>query len=146
MIKHMLAKHVTLTRLGHTLQCNKVLAIFQKIIRWYSIAQPLLLLTQDLWHIFVLKWTLFWLSCNPLALLSNGKIHNNGVSHGAVVSFSCNSGFQPLGSLQIKCFDGIWNESSPSCIGPVTLFNPLHYHISFFISITISLSLCIISF
>ena len=71
-------------------------------------------------------------SCNPLPLLSNGKIHNNGVSHGAVVSFSCNSGFQPLGSLQIKCFDGIWNESSPSCIGPVTLFNPLHYHISFF--------------
>ena len=32
-------------------------------------------------------------SCNPLPLLSNGKIHNNGVSHGAVVSFSCNSGF-----------------------------------------------------
>ena len=47
-------------------------------------------------------------------------------------------------SLQIKCLDGIWNESSPSCIGPVTLFNPLHYHISFFISITVSLSLCII--
>ena len=71
-------------------------------------------------------------SCNPLPLLSNGKIHNNGVSHGAVVSFSCNSGFQPQGSLQIKCLDGIWNESSPSCIGPVSLFNPLHYHISFF--------------
>ncbi|CAH3037421.1 unnamed protein product [Pocillopora meandrina] len=56
-------------------------------------------------------------SCKPLPLLSNGKIHNNGVSHGAVVSFSCNSGFQPQGSLQIKCLDGIWNESSPSCIG-----------------------------
>ena len=60
-------------------------------------------------------------SCNPLPLLSNGKIHNNGVSHGAVVSFSCNSGFQPQGSLQIKCLNGIWNESSPSCIGPVSL-------------------------
>ena len=60
-------------------------------------------------------------SCKPLPLLSNGKIHNNGVSHGAVVSFSCNSGFQPQGSLQIMCLDGIWNESSPSCIGPVSL-------------------------
>ncbi|XP_066021713.1 CUB and sushi domain-containing protein 1 isoform X2 [Pocillopora verrucosa] len=56
-------------------------------------------------------------SCNPLPPLSNGKIHNNGVSHETVVSFSCNSGFKPLGSLQIKCLDGIWNESSPSCIG-----------------------------
>ena len=63
--------------------------------------------------------------------MSHGKIHNNGVSHETVVSFSCNSGFKPLGYLQIKCLDGIWNESSPSCIGPVTLFNPLHYHISF---------------
>ena len=98
---------------------------------------------------YILSWHyLLYLSesCKPLPLLSNGKIHNNGVSHGAVVSFSCNSGFQPQGSLQIKCLDGIWNESSPSCIGPVSLFNPLHYHDIFFISITISLSLCIISF
>ena len=73
---------------------------------------------------YILSWHyLLYLSesCKPLPLLSNGKIHNNGVSHGAVVSFSCNSGFQPQGSLQIKCLNGIWNESSPSCIGPVSL-------------------------
>ena len=43
LIKHMFAKHVTQTRLGHTFKCNKVLAIFHEVIGWYSIAQLLLL-------------------------------------------------------------------------------------------------------
>ncbi|PFX33886.1 Sushi, von Willebrand factor type A, EGF and pentraxin domain-containing protein 1 [Stylophora pistillata] len=56
-------------------------------------------------------------SCAPLPPLSNGKIHNNNISHEDLISFSCNSGFQIQGPQQIKCLDGKWNDSSPSCIG-----------------------------
>lgn len=48
---------------------------------------------------------------------SNGKIHNNDTKHGALVSFSCNTGFKLHGSRQITCVDGRWNGSVPTCKG-----------------------------
>ena len=56
-------------------------------------------------------------SCRPLPALSNGKIHKNDINHGALVSFSCNQGFQHKGVRQIMCIDGKWNGSSPTCKG-----------------------------
>ncbi|XP_078348007.1 uncharacterized protein LOC144633094 [Oculina patagonica] len=56
-------------------------------------------------------------SCNPLPVLSDGKVHNYGINHGSLVSFSCNNGFQLKGSQQIMCMDGKWNGISPTCKG-----------------------------
>ncbi|CAH3145902.1 unnamed protein product, partial [Porites lobata] len=56
-------------------------------------------------------------SCDPLQTLRNGKIHNNGNENGALVSFSCNEGFKLQGLRQIKCVQGIWNGSIPTCEG-----------------------------
>ena len=58
---------------------------------------------------------------------SNGKIHNNDTKHGALVSFSCNTGFKLHGSRQITCVDGRWNGSIPTCKG----LNIALYTISF---------------
>ena len=65
--------------------------------------------------------SLFWLlvsssaSCDPLQILRNGKIHNNGNENGALVSFSCNEGFKLQGLRQIKCVQGKWNGTIPTC-------------------------------
>ncbi|XP_078348103.1 sushi, von Willebrand factor type A, EGF and pentraxin domain-containing protein 1-like isoform X1 [Oculina patagonica] len=56
-------------------------------------------------------------SCNALPAISDGTVHNNGTSHGALVSFSCKKGFQLKGSQRIMCLDGKWNETSPTCKG-----------------------------
>ena len=69
-------------------------------------------------------------SCVPLQAPSDGKIQNSDIKHGALVSFSCNDGFQMDGSIILKCIDGKWNGSAPTCKGLTTfcssvVFNPL---------------------
>ena len=59
----------------------------------------------------------FSASCEPLPALSDGRVHNNGINHGTLVTFSCEKGFQLKGSQQIICMDGKWNASSPACKG-----------------------------
>ncbi|XP_073243400.1 CUB and sushi domain-containing protein 1-like [Porites lutea] len=56
-------------------------------------------------------------SCDPLQTLRNGKIHKNGNENGALVSFSCNEGFKLQGLRQIRCVQGKWNGSIPTCEG-----------------------------
>ena len=60
-------------------------------------------------------------SCPPIPPLSNGQIHNNSISYGALVSFSCDLRFQLKGLRQIKCLDGKWNGDFPSCKGSAIL-------------------------
>ena len=64
-------------------------------------------------------------SCVPLQALSDGKIQNNDIKHGALVSFSCNDGFQMKGSRILKCIDGKWNGSAPTCKGLTTFRSSL---------------------
>jgi len=59
----------------------------------------------------------FTATCDPLPALSNGKVNSHNTNHGAVVSFSCNKGFQLKGSKEITCIDGKWNANSPTCKG-----------------------------
>ncbi|XP_073244349.1 sushi, von Willebrand factor type A, EGF and pentraxin domain-containing protein 1-like isoform X2 [Porites lutea] len=56
-------------------------------------------------------------SCAPLKAPRDGKIQNNDIKHSALVSFSCNDGFQMNGSRILKCIDGKWNGSAPTCKG-----------------------------
>ena len=56
-------------------------------------------------------------SCDPLQILRNGKIHNNGNENGALASFSCNEEFKLQGLKQIRCVQGKWNGSIPTCEG-----------------------------
>ena len=64
-------------------------------------------------------------SCVPLQAPSDGKIQNNDIKHGALVSFSCNDGFQMKGSRILKCIDGKWNGSAPTCKGLTTFRSSL---------------------
>ena len=69
-------------------------------------------------------------SCVPLQAPGDGKIQNNDIKHGALVSFSCNDGFQTNGSRILKCINGKWNGSAPTCKGlrnfpPSFVFIPL---------------------
>lgn len=56
-------------------------------------------------------------SCVPLQAPRDGKIQDNDIKHSALVSFSCNDGFQMNGSRILKCIDGKWNGSAPTCKG-----------------------------
>ena len=56
-------------------------------------------------------------SCVPLQAPRDGKIQNNDIKHGALVSFSCSDGFQTNGSGILKCINGKWNGSAPTCKG-----------------------------
>ena len=69
-------------------------------------------------------------SCVPLQAPRDGKIQNNDIKHGALVSFSCSDGFQTNGSRILKCINGKWNGSAPTCKGlrtfpPSFVFIPL---------------------
>ena len=70
-------------------------------------------------------------SCDPLQILRNGKIHNNGNENGALVSFSCNEGFKLQGLRQIKCVQGKWNGSIPTCEG-LRYENGLEFLVKYF--------------
>ena len=56
-------------------------------------------------------------SCVPLQAPRDGKIKDNDIKHSALVFFSCNDGFQMNGSIILKCIDGKWNGSAPTCKG-----------------------------
>ena len=56
-------------------------------------------------------------SCVPLQAPRDGKLKNNDIKHSALVFFSCNDGFQMNGSIILKCIDGQWNGSAPTCKG-----------------------------
>ena len=59
-------------------------------------------------------------SCVPLQAPRDGKIQNNDIKHGALISFSCIDGFQMNGPRILKCIDGKWNGSAPTCKGLTT--------------------------
>ena len=59
----------------------------------------------------------FLASCDPLPVLSNGEVSNQNSNHDALVSFSCNEGFQLKGPRQIMCINGEWKPSPPTCEG-----------------------------
>ena len=59
----------------------------------------------------------FSASCKPLPALSDGRVHNDGINHGTLVTFSCQKGLQLKGSQQIICMNGKWNGSFPTCQG-----------------------------
>jgi len=46
-----------------------------------------------------------------------GRKFGTGSSHGRVVSFECNIGFELVGNRALRCIHGRWNSSVPVCKG-----------------------------
>lgn len=51
----------------------------------------------------------------------NGRKFGTRFSHGRVVSFECNLGFELVGVRALRCIHGKWNSSVPVCKGEKTL-------------------------
>lgn len=52
--------------------------------------------------------------CAPLKSPSNGKVHADDRSYGAVARYECNAGFRLSGAVERHCL-GTWNGTEPSC-------------------------------
>ena len=82
-------------------------------------------------------------SCDPLKAPRNGKLKNGVIKHSSLVSFSYNDGFQMNGLRILKCINGKWNGSAPSCKGVATfsfsvVFSPFTSFIYTFSSFSFS--------
>ncbi|CAB4020214.1 Hypothetical predicted protein, partial [Paramuricea clavata] len=57
-------------------------------------------------------------SCRPLSAIPNGNINvGKQLTHGSYAVFSCNAGYQQVGSSIASCNDGKWSEKLPNCLG-----------------------------
>ncbi|CAB4027451.1 Hypothetical predicted protein, partial [Paramuricea clavata] len=56
-------------------------------------------------------------SCPPLSAIPNGNINGGKQrTHGSHAIFSCNAGYQQIGSSLALCNDGTWSEKLPKCL------------------------------
>ncbi|CAB4040859.1 Hypothetical predicted protein, partial [Paramuricea clavata] len=62
-------------------------------------------------------------SCPSLSPIPNGNINvGKQLTHGSYAIFSCNAGYQQIGSSLARCIDGTWSEKLPKCLA---LCNPI---------------------
>ena len=54
--------------------------------------------------------------CASLNAPYNGWIGSSSRGHGATVSVHCNQGYRLYGNGRIKCTDGVWSPSLPTCV------------------------------
>ena len=71
-----------------------------------------------------------YVNCGDPGDISNGNKNGATYHYGAVVSYSCDTGYDINGSQMIQCqADGMWNGTVPSCIAQCLgepLINPIH--------------------
>ncbi|KAM8977204.1 complement decay-accelerating factor-like [Pelodytes ibericus] len=63
---------------------------------------------------------------NPEGIL-NGKVEGSGTVFGSTATYSCNDGYDLIGSAQRQCTaDAVWSDSKPTCIPMTTTANPFN--------------------
>ena len=57
-------------------------------------------------------------SCGTLANPANGQVGHTGATYGQTATYSCNTGYNLVGSSIRTCqATGVWSGSAPSCQG-----------------------------
>ncbi|CAB4031772.1 Hypothetical predicted protein [Paramuricea clavata] len=55
-------------------------------------------------------------SCPSLSKIRNGVINGGDRTHGSLILFTCNGGYQLIGVSSARCDDGQWSETVPRCL------------------------------
>ena len=63
----------------------------------------------------------------------NGHVFGTRFSHGRVVSFKCNLGYELVGDRTLRCINGRWNSSAPQCKGKKKMFSVMIKNIDLFL-------------
>ena len=67
-------------------------------------------------HIIYYNTKHIFLDCSELpSTPDNGTANGTSVTHGSIVTYSCDQEYTLVGSDTVTCFDGSWNDTSPVC-------------------------------
>ena len=59
--------------------------------------------------------------CGPLSDPVNGQVTTSGTTFNSMATYSCDEGFNLVGSRAVTCgLDGVWTPSSPTCDGKLS--------------------------
>ena len=66
--------------------------------------------------------------CIGLTNPTNGQVVVSGITTGSTATYSCNSGYQPIGDSSRTCQNsGQWNSTAPTCVQPNPVFERIMY-------------------